>query len=242
MPGPPSPLSAANRRSCAGGATSYARSPASSGGRSLAWREWTPTARVATAAGASPATRTLHVPRDLQTPLARGSGPPGRDRRMQGCAQRGPAGAAVAGDRSLARRPLIRPLGRSDAPPLKLSATPSAQLRDHLRHVRERVEGRRSLASAAQALADSVYTAFDESLVLVRVFATVPFGQIPREDQPFVRSLMRQRGVERLLPSRRRCCRCSARRGPARSGTTGCSPAGTSASRSPRPGSWTRSP
>ena len=82
---------------------------------------------------------------------------------------------------------------------MKLSATPSPQLREHLKHVRERVEGRRSLASAAQALADAVYTAFEESLVLVRVFATVPFGQIPREDQPFVRTLMRQRGVERLL-------------------------------------------
>ena len=76
---------------------------------------------------------------------------------------------------------------------MKLSATPSSQIRDLVKGVRARVEGRRSLAGAAQALADTVYPAFEESLALVRVFATVPFGELPAPNQESVRGLLRQR-------------------------------------------------
>jgi hypothetical protein len=61
------------------------------------------------------------------------------------------------------------------------------------------VEDRRSLAAAAQALADTVFPAFEESLALVRVFATVPFGELPGANQGFVRALMRASKVERLV-------------------------------------------
>ena len=82
---------------------------------------------------------------------------------------------------------------------MKLSSATPDEIREHLRYVRSRVEDRRSLAAAAQALADAVYSAFEESLALVRVFATVPFGELPGANQGFVRALMRERGVERLL-------------------------------------------
>ena len=82
---------------------------------------------------------------------------------------------------------------------MKLSAATPDQLRDHVKAARARVEGRRSLAAAAQALADTVFSAFEESLALVRVFATVPFGELPGANQGFVRALMRERGVEGLL-------------------------------------------
>jgi len=82
---------------------------------------------------------------------------------------------------------------------LKLSSGASDQIREHVKGVRARIENRRSLASAAQVLADSVFSAFEESLALVRVFSTVPFGELPGANQGFVRSLMRDRGVERLL-------------------------------------------
>jgi hypothetical protein len=80
---------------------------------------------------------------------------------------------------------------------VKLSAASPAQIRDFVKEVRSRVEGRRTLAGAAQALADSVYPAFEESLALVRVFATVPYGELPAANQEFVRALLRER---RMLP------------------------------------------
>jgi hypothetical protein len=82
---------------------------------------------------------------------------------------------------------------------LKLSTATADQVRDLLEHVRSRVEGRRCLAAAAQALADTVFPAFEQSLALVRVFATVPFAQLPGSKQGFVRALMRQRDAEPLL-------------------------------------------
>ena len=82
---------------------------------------------------------------------------------------------------------------------MKLSSASPDQIRDHVRHVRSRVEDRRSLAAAAQALADTVFSAFEESLALVRVFAVVPFGELPGANQGFVRALMRERHIERML-------------------------------------------
>lgn len=84
---------------------------------------------------------------------------------------------------------------------MKLSATSPDRLREHVKEVRGRVEGRRSLAGAAQALADTVYPAFAESLALVRVFATVPYRELPASSQGGVRSLLRQRGVTSELPA-----------------------------------------
>jgi len=63
------------------------------------------------------------------------------------------------------------------------------------------VEGRRSLAGAAQALADTVFPAFEESLALVRVFATVPYGELPAENQEFVRNLLRARRMTAPIPA-----------------------------------------
>lgn len=83
---------------------------------------------------------------------------------------------------------------------MKLSSTSAAQLREHVKQVRGRVEGRRSLAAAAQALADTVYPAFEESLALVRVFATVPYRELPAVNQDGVRSLLRQRGMTSPVP------------------------------------------
>ena len=82
---------------------------------------------------------------------------------------------------------------------MKLSAASANQIRDLVRDVRARVEGRRSLAAAAQGLADTVYGALEESLALVRVFAIVPFREIPEGNQHFVRRLMRERRMENLL-------------------------------------------
>ena len=75
---------------------------------------------------------------------------------------------------------------------MKLSLALPSQLRDQVKEVRARAEGRRSLAAAAQGLADGLFGSFEESLALVRVFATVPFRELPEGNQVFVRRLMRE--------------------------------------------------
>jgi hypothetical protein len=47
-----------------------------------------------------------------------------------------------------------------------------------------------SLEAAAQRLCDILYTTFEESTVLVRVFATVPFAALPSTNRGFVEQLV----------------------------------------------------
>jgi hypothetical protein len=82
---------------------------------------------------------------------------------------------------------------------VKLSSASSDEIRSLLKDVRARVDDRRSLASAAQALADALYGPLEDSLALVRVFATVPFKDLPGAYQGFARSSMRTRRIENLL-------------------------------------------
>jgi hypothetical protein len=82
---------------------------------------------------------------------------------------------------------------------VKLSEALPSQIRDLVRDVRTRAEGRRSLAAAAQSLAEALHDPFADSLALVRVFATVPFRELPEKNQHFVRRLMRDKRVENLL-------------------------------------------
>lgn len=84
---------------------------------------------------------------------------------------------------------------------MKLSTASPSQLRDHVREVRSRIDDRRTLAAAAQALVDTVYPAFEESLALVRVFATVPYGELPGASQESVRALLRNRRMAAPLPA-----------------------------------------
>lgn len=57
------------------------------------------------------------------------------------------------------------------------------------RRMRLAVHGATSLAAAAQTYVETVYAALSDSLVLLRVFATVPFGRLPAANQAFVRQL-----------------------------------------------------
>jgi hypothetical protein len=82
---------------------------------------------------------------------------------------------------------------------LRLSTATPGQIRDHVKYTRSCVKDCRSLADAAQALAETVFSGFEDSLALVRVFATVPFDVLPGANQEFVRASMRERGVEPLL-------------------------------------------
>jgi hypothetical protein len=55
-----------------------------------------------------------------------------------------------------------------------------------------------SLEAAAQRFCDILYTTFEESTVLVRVFATVPFADLPRANRAFVEGLVGARAGDVL--------------------------------------------
>ena len=56
--------------------------------------------------------------------------------------------------------------------------------------VRPQIQKSRFLEEAAQALATSLHTQFDESVVIARIFVTVPFNSLPRANKEFVRNLV----------------------------------------------------
>src|SRR5687767_10365372 len=102
------------------------------------------------------------------------------------------------------RGPCARPRPRAGAGALawkamRLSALQPERAREPLDAMRAAVLGRRSLEGAAQALTSALYAWFAESVVLARVFATVPFGELPPANQAFVRSVAETRGADHRL-------------------------------------------
>jgi hypothetical protein len=55
------------------------------------------------------------------------------------------------------------------------------------------------LEDAAQKVTDSMYAEFKDSVVLARLFATVPFGVLPTSNKEFVRNLADTKGLTSLL-------------------------------------------
>jgi hypothetical protein len=64
---------------------------------------------------------------------------------------------------------------------------------------KERVRGKRALDQSAQALMDELYERFADSIVLARVFATVPFGLTPPPVKRFVTTVLNDRGLSSLV-------------------------------------------
>ncbi len=88
-----------------------------------------------------------------------------------------------------------------------------------------------SLEAAAQRFCDMLYTTFEESTVLVRVFATVPFAALPTRNRTFVEKLVGPRPKRCFIP-RRPSSRSSVRAAACPAGTAAISRRGTWASRS----------
>jgi len=64
------------------------------------------------------------------------------------------------------------------------------------REVQLRTRGAATFADAAQAYADLLWERLQGSLVLARVFATVPFGKLPETNRSFVRNLAQSAGID----------------------------------------------
>lgn len=68
------------------------------------------------------------------------------------------------------------------------NATPSA-INRIWQHVQIEIDNSRCLEEAAQALAATLYHKFPDSVLLTRTFLTLPFSQLPNNNQEFVRHL-----------------------------------------------------
>ncbi len=56
-----------------------------------------------------------------------------------------------------------------------------------------------SFEEAAQIYTTTIYEAFKDSIVLVRLFATVPYGQLPPQNKTFVSDLAMSKGIHQLM-------------------------------------------
>jgi hypothetical protein len=63
----------------------------------------------------------------------------------------------------------------------------------------EKMKNCRTLEEAAQVMTDVLYENFSETIVLVRLFATVPFGKLPAENRSFVAKLANSHGITDLI-------------------------------------------
>jgi len=64
------------------------------------------------------------------------------------------------------------------------------------------IKGCVCLEDAAQKYTDVMYNEFKDSIVLVRLFATVPFGELPAPNQKFVTDLAASAGISSLVNDR----------------------------------------
>jgi hypothetical protein len=68
-----------------------------------------------------------------------------------------------------------------------------------LDEVTERTKGCKTLEDAAQVVTDVLYEEFSDSVILVRFFATVPFGELPAANRSFVAKLADRQNITNLI-------------------------------------------
>ena len=83
----------------------------------------------------------------------------------------------------------------------KISTVDITQFVPVLSKVKEKSGGCKSLEEAAQHVTDVLYGEFSDSIVLVRMFATVPFGKLPAANSAAVSKLAQTANIAPLLKS-----------------------------------------
>ena len=78
----------------------------------------------------------------------------------------------------------------------KLSLQDLIKLQDK---IAEQVSGCAALEDAAQQYMSILYETLSESIVLVRLFAVIPFGELPETNREFVTSLAESAGISELI-------------------------------------------
>ncbi len=78
---------------------------------------------------------------------------------------------------------------------MKIEQATASTITELWTKVEPRVKQSKSLEEAAQALATALHTQFQESVVLARVYFTVPFGALPATNKAFVQKLAESAGA-----------------------------------------------
>jgi len=81
----------------------------------------------------------------------------------------------------------------------RISSVEVLQVIPVLDKVKERTRGCTSMAEAAQNLTDLLYAQYSQSIVLVRMFATVPFRELPPANRAFVTNLAQGHNIMHLM-------------------------------------------
>jgi hypothetical protein len=74
-----------------------------------------------------------------------------------------------------------------------------AEIRDFRSRLQEALKDASQLQAAAQNCARMLYEEFQESIVLARLFVTLPFKDLPARDQAFIRALAGAKEIDSLL-------------------------------------------
>jgi hypothetical protein len=81
----------------------------------------------------------------------------------------------------------------------RLSQLDVTTLNPVLKAIKARTQGCGSLEQAAQVVTEILFDEFREAIVLVRMFATVPYGQLPPAIQAFVSTLAQSHNILPLI-------------------------------------------
>lgn len=81
----------------------------------------------------------------------------------------------------------------------KISTTEITELTPVLARAKEKSSGCQTLEEAAQRVTDVLYNEFRDSIILVRLFATIPFGKLPAANHTFVSRLAQTHGITQLI-------------------------------------------
>lgn len=82
---------------------------------------------------------------------------------------------------------------------VKISESSMATYQEFQTQIRSVMNGFDSFEQAAQHFTSALHKNFEESIALARIFATVPYGQLPEENKKIVGGLARDKGVSELL-------------------------------------------
>ena len=84
----------------------------------------------------------------------------------------------------------------------KISSVTTSSITALRSKIEESIKACVCLEDAAQKYTDVMYNEFKDSIVLVRLFATVPFGELPATNQKFVTNLAASAGISSLVNNR----------------------------------------
>ena len=81
----------------------------------------------------------------------------------------------------------------------KISTTEITELTPVFAIAKEKSSGCETMEEAAQRALDVLYNEFRESIILVRLFATIPFGKLPATNRTFVSQLAQTHNIAQLI-------------------------------------------